>query len=389
MSETPTETDARQVLRELAETERTKLDRLYQRDLREIWPIDYPQMDPRMIGRIAAQEVNALLHFLGNAPIPGREHGAWLSQTGIGHQTLLQLGKATRQFVATRVKGDLLPDALNLVDQYEEAVCLGFIQAREQALRVEQDCLRRMRQSQPLDDADGKADPQRFLARIGHKIRTPLGAMMGLTEMLHEDVYGSLNERQRNLTGRILDNAAILNRMVSEILDRFQFEAGRLRLEQETFAPSAIVEAVYSTALSAALQKEIFLHKEIAANAPQTVVGDRARVEQILSNLVTNAIQFTHRGGVTIRLDRPTDALWTLRIEDTGVGIAEEDLETIFQPFRQADENASRKERRIGLGLSTAFLLVSAMNGTIHAESRLGRGSTFTVTLPVQPEQQG
>ena len=279
---------------------------------------------------------------------------------------------------------------------------MGFAQDREELILAEQERIRgalqlavgrytvEITEVKKIADQATEANEfkTKFIARISHELRTPLGALMGMAEMLQEGVYGPLNDQQKNLVSRILNNVITLSRIFSELLDQSQIESGQLRLKKETFSPSAIVESVYSNYLSMALKKGITLHKEITARVPQTVIGDQARTEQILSNLVVNAIKFTNTGSVNIRIDGQGEANWVLRVEDTGTGISEEDMQTIFAPFRQADETTSRRYGGVGLGLSIVLLLVKAMNGTIRVDSKLGQGSAFTVTLPVQPAQE-
>ncbi len=402
MDETDMTSDLRQMVKQQVESGRDELASLYQKDIQELLFTNRSGIRPRMAAQIAEQEMDALLKALDGSSVSGREHGIWLSQIGVSHQTLLRLGKSTRQFIIAHTHPTLLLDALSIVDQYEETVALGFAQDREELILAEQERIRgalqlavgrytvEITEVKKIADQATEANEfkTKFIARISHELRTPLGALMGMAEMLQEGVYGPLNDQQKNLVSRILNNVITLSRIFSELLDQSQIESGQLRLKKETFSPSAIVESVYSNYLSMALKKGITLHKEITARVPQTVIGDQARTEQILSNLVVNAIKFTNTGSVNIRIDGQGEANWVLRVEDTGTGISEEDMQTIFEPFRQADETTSRRYGGVGLGLSIVLLLVKAMNGTIRVDSKLGQGSAFTVTLPVQPAQE-
>lgn len=401
MDETGMTSNARQVVKLQVESGRDELTSLYQKDIQELLFTNRSGIRPRMVAQIAEQEVDALLHALTDSSESAQEHGIWLSQLGVSHQTLLRLGKSTRQFIITHTDRDLLLDALRVVEQYEEAVVLGFTQDREEIILAEQERIRgalqlavsrytvEITEVKKIADQATEANEfkTKFIARISHELRTPLGALMGMAEMLQEGVYGPLNDLQMNLVSRILNNATTLSHIFSELLDQSQIESGQLRLKKEKFSPNAIVESVYSNYLSMALKKGIALHKETTTRVPQTVIGDQARTEQILSNLVVNAIKFTNTGRVNIRIDGQGETGWVLRVEDTGTGISEEDMQTIFEPFRQADETTSRRYGGVGLGLSIVLLLVKAMNGTIRVDSKLGQGSTFTVVLPVQPAQ--
>jgi len=402
MDETDMTSDLRQMVKQQVESGRDELTSLYQKDIQELLFTNRSGIRPRMAAQIAEQEMDALLKALDGSSMSGREHGIWLSQIGVSHQTLLRLGKSTRQFIIAHTNPALLLDALSIVEQYEETVALGFAQDREELILAEQERIRgalqlavgrytvEITEVKKIADQATEANEfkTKFIARISHELRTPLGALMGMAEMLQEGVYGPLNDLQKNLVGRILNNVITLSRIFSELLDQSQIESGQLRLKKEKFSPGAIVESVYSNYLSMALKKGITLHKEITARVPQTVIGDQARTEQILSNLVVNAIKFTNTGSVNIRIDGQGEANWVLRVEDTGTGISEEDMQMIFEPFRQVDETTSRRYGGVGLGLSIVLLLVKAMNGTIRVDSKLGQGSAFTVTLPVQPAQE-
>lgn len=129
------------------------------------------------------------------------------------------------------------------------------------------------------------------------------------------------------------------------------------------------------------------MHLEAASDLPETLIGDAARIEQILSNLVVNAIKFTKKGGVTLRVFKGNNSDWAMQVKDTGIGIVAEEQARIFEPFRQADEATSRKYGGVGLGLAIAQQLVQAMQGSIHLESKPGQGSTFTVYLPIQESE--
>ena len=129
------------------------------------------------------------------------------------------------------------------------------------------------------------------------------------------------------------------------------------------------------------------LQVKVDPHLPPTVIGDRGRTEEILSNLVVNAIKFTDTGGVAIYVNRDDDEHWALQVKDTGIGISEENLARIFEPFHQVDETTSRKFGGVGLGLAIVQQLVTAMNGTVSVKSKIGQGSMFTVILPLRPSR--
>jgi signal transduction histidine kinase len=223
-----------------------------------------------------------------------------------------------------------------------------------------------------------------FIARMGHELRTPLGAMLGMTQMLHEGIYGSLSPDQKDLTQRIINNALVLKQIFTELLDQSQIESGQLRLRIEEFSPQALTQSVHSNYLPLALKKGLSMQVKDEANLPETVLGDKARIEQILSNLVVNAIKYTDTGNIWVRAYKVNATHWGIEVKDTGIGIAPEHLDHVFEPFRQTDESSSRQYGGVGLGLAIVQQLVAAMNGTVEVKSKFGQGSRFTVALPIQ-----
>lgn len=222
---------------------------------------------------------------------------------------------------------------------------------------------------------------------MSYELRTPLGALLGLAEMLQQNVYGALTAPQLDIVQRIISNAEGLKQVFTELLDQSQIESGHLRLKERAFSPEALVRKVNANYLALALEKGLSMHVDVTSGLPKTLIGDETRIEQILSNLVVNAIKFTKKGGVTIRVFRGNDSHWAMQVKDTGIGIDAENQTQIFEPFRQADENTSRKYGGVGLGLAIVQQLVEAMQGSIRVESKPGQGSTFTVYLPIRESE--
>jgi two-component system capsular synthesis sensor histidine kinase RcsC len=169
-------------------------------------------------------------------------------------------------------------------------------------------------------------------------------------------------------------------------LDQSQIESGQLRLKEEEFSFKTLSQNVYLQCLPLAERKGLALQVEVDPDLPDKLIGDKTRIEQSLSNLVVNAIKFTGIGEVLICVRKEDDRYWTLQVKDTGIGIPEETLTPIFEPFRRADESTRREYGGVGLGLAIVKQLVSAMNGSINVESEVGRGSTFTIVLPLKPK---
>ncbi|GAB4277452.1 MAG: hypothetical protein Kow0080_28450 [Candidatus Promineifilaceae bacterium] len=224
----------------------------------------------------------------------------------------------------------------------------------------------------------------KLIARISHELRTPLGALIGMSELLQQEIYGPLSPQQVDIVNRIIYNSHTLERVFSELLDQSQIESGQLRLRLEQFSPKELAESVYLNFMPQAKKKKLDLVLDVKENAPDFVVGDYKRVEQVLSNLVVNALKFTENGRITITIYRADDSHWALQVRDTGIGIAKEEQAFIFEPFRQADESMARKFGGVGLGLAIVQQLTNVMGGTIELESEVGKGSTFTITLPLQ-----
>lgn len=227
-----------------------------------------------------------------------------------------------------------------------------------------------------------------LLAKVSHELRTPLGAIIGFAEMLEGGVYGRTSLEQKRIIAEIIDSGQYLTGLVNELLDQAHFESGRLKLQLNTFTPAALVEPVLSKMKVLAQNKDISLTGHLADNLPALLSGDLARLQQILVNLVSNAIKFTPQGTVQVHLFRPDADHWAIQVSDTGVGIPPEAQTYIFEPFRQVDGSMTRRQAGSGLGLSIVKQLTELMNGQITLESKIGQGSTFTISLPLLITQE-
>ncbi|HXW01360.1 MAG TPA: ATP-binding protein, partial [Anaerolineae bacterium] len=227
-----------------------------------------------------------------------------------------------------------------------------------------------------------------LLAKVSHELRTPLGAILGFAELLEAGVYGPLSDKQQQVTIRIIDSTQYLTTLVNELLDQAQLEAGRLKLNIQPFAPANLVDDTLVKMGVLARAKGLSLTSDIAADVPSALWGDTARLQQILVNLVSNAIKFTSVGGVRVRLYRPDTGYWALQVSDTGSGIPAEAQAYIFEPFRQVDGSITRAHAGTGLGLSIVKQLTTLMGGEITLKSEMGQGSTFTISLPLQATQE-
>ena len=222
-----------------------------------------------------------------------------------------------------------------------------------------------------------------FLAVVSHELRTPLNAILGYAEMLKEAIYGPVNEKQVRASDRIISNARRLLDIVNDLLDQAQIEAGKMTFRMQPFQPAVLLENVLEVTHKTAADKGLALTGELDPELPETINGDLTRLQQILLNLTTNAIKFTDRGSVHIRLFRPNKKQWSIEVTDTGVGIPDEELPHIFEAFRQADSTLTRRHGGFGLGLTIVQQLANLMGGAVTVKSKIGVGSVFTVTLPL------
>ncbi len=225
-----------------------------------------------------------------------------------------------------------------------------------------------------------------LLAKVSHELRTPLGGILGYAELLHHDMMGALDEKQKQATSQIIDSTHYLNTMVNELLDEAQIESRTIILQKARFSPAAILKRVEATMTVLAQKKGLSLTIQSDPNLPAWIYGDEYRLHQIMINLTVNAIKFTTSGEVCLQVHQPDPSQWTIQVKDTGIGIPVEALSYIFEPFRQINSAITRENRGTGLGLTITKQLVELMGGHITIESEVGKGSTFTVWLPLVTE---
>jgi signal transduction histidine kinase len=222
----------------------------------------------------------------------------------------------------------------------------------------------------------------RFLARVSHELRTPLNAIIGYTDMNLAGYYGALNGSQTDALERVQRNGRQLLLLINDVLDLSRIDAQGVELEGRAFSPQDLVLSVVSTVEPIVQEKGLELTYDVSPELPSTLVGDQVRLNQILTNLVDNAIKFTDVGTIHISAHDGDGDTWTVVVQDTGRGISERDLPRIFEEFHQGSPVYGRQSEGVGLGLTIAHRLVMAMGGEIRVHSRLGAGSTFIVRLP-------
>jgi two-component system sensor histidine kinase BarA len=224
-----------------------------------------------------------------------------------------------------------------------------------------------------------------FLATMSHELRTPLNSILGFSEVLLSSNH--LNDKQKRWVGNIQTSGERLLSLINDILDLAKIEAGKMQLRVVEFSIYDVCEAMMNMFRPLAEKKNIELRPQLAPGVP-VLRQDVAKLQQILSNLLSNAIKFTPEGGrVQLKADAEPQTL-VLTVSDTGVGIAPEDQELVFEKFRQSGNPLTREHAGTGLGLSIVRELSKLLGGEVTLQSELGRGSTFTVRLPLQLSEE-
>lgn len=224
-----------------------------------------------------------------------------------------------------------------------------------------------------------------FVAVVSHELRTPLNAIMGHAEILKEEVHGSLNEKQLSVTERVIVNVTRLLNMVGDLLNEAQIRAGKLTVKPEVIKTVSLLENLHVAMDKAIADKGLQFMTNVGEDMPTEIMGDAQRLQQILINLTNNALKFTEKGSIAVFINRSGSDKWKIDVTDSGVGIPENEIGFIFEAFRQANnlEFTTRQYGGIGLGLSIVKQLVELMNGEIEVKSERGKGTTFTVVLPL------
>jgi len=224
----------------------------------------------------------------------------------------------------------------------------------------------------------------RFLAAMSHELRTPLNAVIGFSEALDARMFGELNEKQAEYVKDIHESGRHLLALINDILDLSKIEAGRMELVLAPFDLQQTLESVMILVQECAARHKLTLTLNVEPHLAQ-VVGDERRIKQVILNLLTNAAKFTPDGGQIVLKTEYTEAEVKISVTDTGIGIAPQQQTAIFEEFRQLSSDNQRKQDGTGLGLALSKKFVELHHGKISVDSAVGKGSTFTITLPVSP----
>lgn len=322
-------------------------------------------IDPKsMIGKTAREVLGAELHDR----IADRIAGVLAGQDQHFETNVTREGKERHLMT------DLIPD------RDEHGAVHGFY---TMVLDITERKEAEMRQaaSERRADAANRAKSE-FVANISHEIRTPMNAVLGVAQLLENT---PLRDDQREYANIIRASGLSLIAILNDVLDFSKIEAGRMTIEHERYDIEAVLDGASALMAANAVNKEIDVLVGIGANVPRFVVGDFVRMQQVVANLVTNAVKFTSAGHVSLLVDLDAEGrslVWS--VDDTGIGMTPEQQGKIFQPFAQADTSTTRKYGGTGLGLTITRRLVDMMSGQIVLTSAPGDGSLFTVTLPLE-----
>jgi signal transduction histidine kinase len=271
------------------------------------------------------------------------------------------------------------------------AQLISALEEREEQLAAQNTVLARQNQElesqrqqiqvQNLQLLEAARLKSQFLATMSHELRTPMNAITGFSQLLLRQRHSKLTLQQTDMVERILNNGKNLLALINDILNLSKIESGRLELHLEEFNLTQQIVATTEELRCLADEKNLLL--QVGSDCPNClVVNDRSRLRQVLVNLISNAIKFTDFGTVQVEVHEVAPDRLVIVVQDTGIGIAAEDLAHIFEEFWQVDQTTTRRFAGTGLGLAITKQLVHLMQGTISVHSEVGQGSTFQVELP-------
>lgn len=343
----------------LADASGLEPDAVIGRSLLEIFPEMAGAFGETAFRRAIAGETVVLAHRFHQNLIPLRSDPAY-SEVGLMQQSAR---------ISPLFRDRVVVGAIALIEDVTERV------TREEDLR----------KAVEAAQAASKAKSE-FIAAMSHELRTPLSAIIGYADILVTEIAGPLSTGQKEHVQRVKTGAWHLMGIIEEILTFSRAEAGREELHLEEIPPAMVAEEALSLVRPQALAKGLEL-LTVVDDLPDTIHTDRGKLRQILVNLLGNAVKFTEGGRVELKAFRDADSV-CFAIRDTGPGIPAEEVERIFEPFTQVDYSLTRVKGGTGLGLAVSRRLATLLGGTLSVESTLGRGSLFTITVPLTlPEE--
>ena len=225
-----------------------------------------------------------------------------------------------------------------------------------------------------------------FLANMSHELRTPLNAILGYTELIIDNIYGDVPDKIKDVLERVEKNGRHLLNLINDVLDLSKIEAGGLTLSLKDYSMKDVIQTVFTSVEALAAEKNLDLKMEVSEDL-KTGKGDEQRIAQVILNLIGNAIKFTEQGKIEVKATVSNES-FLISVSDTGPGLSETDQKNIFDEFRQADSSSTRAKGGTGLGLSISKKIAEMHGGRIWVDSVLGKGSTFSFTLPIRVERQ-
>ena len=330
------------------------------------------------------------------------------------HQDFLEqlmetIGVSVNTIIANSRTGDLLQESQRLAGELQART--GELQARQEELQssnaeLEDKAVQLASQKRDIEIKNIEIEQARqeieerarqldlasryksqFLANVSHELRTPLNSLLILARLLAQNPAQNLTPKQVEYANVIHSSGSDLLLLINDILDLSRVEAGKLDVHPEEFALGSLVEDLRSVFEPLAADKRLSFSVTVAPDVPAALVTDRQRLRQVLHNLLSNAVKFTERGQVMLQIERAVEAgqepATTFSVTDTGIGISDDSLKTIFEAFQQGDGTTSRRYGGTGLGLAISREVAEQLGGRITAQSEPGSGSTFTIYLPL------
>jgi signal transduction histidine kinase/HAMP domain-containing protein/CheY-like chemotaxis protein len=319
---------------------------------------------------------------------------AWLRPPSGIHQTFLEqlmetLGVVLNTIIANMRTEELLQQSQSLNAELEQQAQL--LEERNRDIETKNREIEQARlglEEKAAQLALSSRYKSEFLANMSHELRTPLNSLLILSKLLSDNESGNLNAKQLEFARTIRAAGTDLLELINDILDLSKIEAGKMDLLVDAIRLDDICAYVRRTFEPVAADKGLLLEIVLADDLPSAILTDEQRLQQILRNLLSNAFKFTAEGGVTLRVERESEDRLAFAVIDSGIGIAEDKLQVIFEAFQQADGTTSRTYGGTGLGLSISRELARALGGEIYVQSALGRGSVFTLRLVLDAAQR-